>query len=65
MSLTNWYGEIFQYNDDGNGNRNIQSLISGDAYSIDAGAYSFDCGSLVYIGVILASDYTCVARSSR
>ena len=61
--LTNWYGEIFQYNDDGNGNRNIQSLISGDAYSIDAGAYSFDSGSKVYTlgGVIaLASADPCL-----
>ena len=61
--LTNWYGEIFQYNDDGNGNRNIQSLISGDAYPIDAGAYSFDSGSKIYTlgGVIaLASADPCL-----
>ena len=32
--LTNWYGEIFQFSDDGAGNRAIQSLISGDAYPV-------------------------------
>ena len=61
--LTNWYGEIFQFSDDGAGNRAIQSLISGDAYSVIDGAYSFDSGSKVYTlgGVIaLASADPCL-----
>jgi hypothetical protein len=37
--LTNWYGEIFQFSDDGAGNRAIQSLISGDTYPVLDGAY--------------------------
>ena len=53
--VTNWYGEIFQFNDDGAGNRNIQSLISGDVYSVEDGAYSFDSGSKVYtLGDVIA-----------
>ncbi|MBL6645741.1 MAG: hypothetical protein ISP55_04760, partial [Flavobacteriales bacterium] len=61
--ITNWYGEIFQYSDDGAGNRAIQSLISGDMYSVIDGAYSFDSGSKVYTlgGVIaLASADPCL-----
>ncbi|MGB1572667.1 MAG: T9SS type A sorting domain-containing protein, partial [Flavobacteriales bacterium] len=61
--LTNWYGEIFQFNDDGAGNRNIQSLISGDIYPIEQGEFSFDSGSQIYTlgGVIaLASADPCL-----
>ena len=61
--LTNWYGEIFQFSDDGAGNRAIQSLISGDIYPVLEGAYSFDSGSKVYTlgGVIaLASADPCL-----
>ncbi len=53
--LTNWYGEIFQFSDDGAGNRAIQSLISGDIYPVFDGAYSFDSGSKVYtLGSVIA-----------
>jgi len=53
--LTNWYGEIFQFSDDGAGNRAIQSLISGDVYPVFDGAYSFDSGSKVYtLGSVIA-----------
>ena len=53
--VTNWYGEIFQFNDDGAGSRNIQSLITGDVYPVEDGAYSFDSGSKVYtLGDVIA-----------
>ena len=61
--LTNWYGEIFQFNDDGAGNRNIQSLISGDIYPVELGAVDFGTGSRLYTlgGVIaLASADPCL-----
>ena len=55
QQITNWYGEIFQFNDDGAGSRNIQSLISGDVYPVEDGAYSFDSGSKVYtLGDVIA-----------